>query len=677
MIINLIYDAQALAAPQSFRDGMEAAADMLEHHLVDAITVNIAVGYGELNGTTLSSQNVSVGGPGPTTNGAGFDLNYTALRAALASHNTSATDATVLANLTTDPNIEGETDFRIGNAQARALGLVSTTDATVDGGVAMGTNFTGDVLFAGAIHELTHAMGRVANWLDVDWSVDLFRIATSTLASTTHTRVFGGNLPPPDTTAAYFSIDGGATRLADFGVSSDPGDFLNGGVQGTDPFNETVGGFGITLVGLIFMDALGFQVANAAPSLIVLADSVGEDGPSFSMDLLTGASDPDGDRISAANLDGSITTADGRHLTLGADYTFAGSTFAITASGFAEFNSLAQGTADTAVFGFDVVDFLGAVTHNTLTLTVNGANDAPVANPDVGAAGENQTISFDVVANDTDVDIGDVLSLLSLGSVTVSSSNAVINGITLAAGVLTIDSGEILFSAGTAFDALAVGDTATVDVNYTMQDNHSATASSHLVLTVSGANDAPVIVSGGGGDAATYFVRVNATSITTLITTDVDVGDVSTFSIVGGADASRFSIDPDTGELVFNSHPNPPNRSYEVQVQASDGHGGVDAQTITVNVSPNKMDGDAAHEVSDTFVFHPKFGANTVTNFDLDQDFLQFDSGMFSADTAAAVLASAHDHKGNLDIDIHAGHLTIAGVTRADLAAHLDDILFV
>ena len=28
--INLIYDAQALAAPQSFRDGMEAAVLMLE-----------------------------------------------------------------------------------------------------------------------------------------------------------------------------------------------------------------------------------------------------------------------------------------------------------------------------------------------------------------------------------------------------------------------------------------------------------------------------------------------------------------------------------------------------------------------------------------------------------------------------------------------------------------------
>ena len=68
---------------------------------------------------------------------------------------------------------------------------------------------------------------------------------------------------------------------------------------------------------------------------------------------------------------------------------------------------------------------------------------------------------------------------------------------------------------------------------------------------------------------------------------------------------------------------------------------------------------------------------NTITNFDLDDDFLQFDAGMFSADTAAAVLDAAHDHNGNLVIDVHAGHLTIVGITSADLAAHTSDIIFV
>ena len=142
MLINLIYDAQALAAPQSFRDGMEAAVLMLERHILDDITVNINIGYGEHNGVPVSAD-ISTGGPGATLNGAGLDLSYTDLRAALAGHNTSPTDQTVLDNLPTADNIEGQTTFRIANAQARALGKATANDATVDGSIGMGTGFTG------------------------------------------------------------------------------------------------------------------------------------------------------------------------------------------------------------------------------------------------------------------------------------------------------------------------------------------------------------------------------------------------------------------------------------------------------------------------------------------------------------------------------------------------------
>jgi len=186
----------------------------------------------------------------------------------------------------------------------------------------------------------------------------------------------------------------------------------------------------------------------------------------------------------------------------------------------------------------------------------------------------------------------------------------------------------------------------------------------------------PQITSGGAGDSSTYFVRVDDNAITKLSATDVNFGDIVSFSIIGGSDANRFAIDD--GLLIFNSHPNPPNKSYVVEVQAYDGHGGFDTQKITVNVSANKMNADSTNPVSETFVFHPKFGANTISNFDLDHDFLQFDKGMFSADTAAAVLAAAKDTgKGDVVIDVHAGHLTIIGVNVADLAAHPGDIMFV
>jgi VCBS repeat-containing protein len=684
--INLIYSATALAAPQSFRDGMEAAVLMLERHILDNITVNINVGYGENSGNPLPGPNVSNGGPGPTANGAGLDLTYTALRAELAGQILSPTDQTVLLNLPMAANIEGQTDFRIGNAQARALGLANATDATVDGAIGMGTGFTGDVLFAGALHELTHAMGRIANWLNVNWSVDLFRW-NSADNTPPLTRVFGGDLPPPNATAAYFSIDGGTTRLADFGVASDPGDWLNGGVQGVDPFNEIVGGRGLTMVDLIIMDALGFQVGNQAPTVIALTSTINEDGPSYSQDLLQGASDFETDTISVQNLANSVTTTGGRVLSLGTDYTLSGSgsTIALTASGFFDFQSLAVGQSDTCVFNYNCTDFLNASTPNNLTLNITGVNDAPVAIVDSDSAGENETKSFDVLANDTDVDFGATESLVSpLGAVTVISANPQVNGIN-AASAFTIDTNQIKFTPGTLFDHLAAGQTATALVNYTMQDDHGAQASSTLTLTVNGANDAPVIQSGGGGDTATYFVKKGEEAITKLFATDPDSGDVISFSIVGGSGANRFSIDPDTGELSLIPIRGPLNKSYLLQVQASDGQGGTDLQDIVVKFVDDKMVGDAAHMVSETFVFHPEFDATTIKNFDLAHDFLQFDKGMFSADTAAAVLAAAHDstqvgRDGRpiaVEIDVPDGHVTILGVTKAELMAHASDILFV
>jgi hypothetical protein len=263
-------------------------------------------------------------------------------------------------------------------------------------------------------------MGRIAGL-----SLDLFRFNEDDSGH----HVFGGAVPAP--ADAYFSIDGGTTELADFGKSSDPGDYLNGGVQGFDPFNENVSGAPaqLTTADVTLMDVLGFHFVNAAPTVTALSGSVGEDGPSFSKNLLTGAADPEGDSISVQNLATSLTTTLGRTLTLGTDYLFSGSTLSLTSTGFAKFNSLAQGVSDTAIFNYDVEDFFSADTADTLTLTVNGANDTPVLSADSGSphpltelAGTTNSGVLDQVSGSlsfTDVDIGDTHSAsASLNSAT-------------------------------------------------------------------------------------------------------------------------------------------------------------------------------------------------------------------------------------------------------------------
>jgi hypothetical protein len=276
LTINLVYDAQALAAPQSFRDGMQAAANIIQAAFLDPITVNIVVGYGEFGGTAISP-NISEGDIGYTGFGVQFDsgqgvgVSYANLRTDLANSASDNFDQLSVNSLPQGTSLEGKSSFILASAQAKALGLLSDQNAAIDGQVGMGTGFTGNVLIAGALHELTHAMGRIAGQALGNGNVigtiamDLFRYNENRSGS----HVFDSGIPA---TPAYFSLDGGLTDTADFGIHSDPGDFLNSGVQGsTDPFDEFVSSSvstALTAADLKLMDVLGYTLSQSAESAI-------------------------------------------------------------------------------------------------------------------------------------------------------------------------------------------------------------------------------------------------------------------------------------------------------------------------------------------------------------------------------------------------------------------------
>jgi 20S proteasome alpha/beta subunit len=247
--INLVYDAQALAAPQSFRDAMQAAANILMSAFQDPITVNIGIGYGEIGGAALPTQSGAEGGPTSS-----FSYSYTALRNALANDERSADDITAVNALPATSSIQGISSFNLGGAEAKALGLTPGNGTAMDGHIGVGTNVPTNDLIAVALHEITHAMGRLTGTNSV---LDLFRFDENNSSS----REFSSATPAPP---AYFSLNGGSQKLADFGITSDPGDFLNTGVQGTnDPFNEFYTSNTInylTSVDLRIMDVLGYDV---------------------------------------------------------------------------------------------------------------------------------------------------------------------------------------------------------------------------------------------------------------------------------------------------------------------------------------------------------------------------------------------------------------------------------
>ncbi len=129
-----------------------------------------------------------------------------------------------------------------------------------------------------------------------------------------------------------------------------------------------------------------------------------------------------------------------------------------------------------------------------------------------------------------------------------------------------------------------------------------------------GPNNGPVITSYGGAFIVIPTVDENQTMAAVVTATDPD-GDDLTFSIEGGLDRDKFTIDADTGVLSFITPPdfeNPTdsnfNNLYTVYVEVSDGRGGVDNQSFSVDVrnindAPVATGGAVAVDEGETHVF--------------------------------------------------------------------------
>lgn len=182
-----------------------------------------------------------------------------------------------------------------------------------------------------------------------------------------------------------------------------------------------------------------------------------------------------------------------------------------------------------------------------------------------------------------------------------SASAADFNGDTIS----DFATGDSIVVVGTDLSALngtAASGTITVGTEQTLTLTGISAASGTFAASYSGSNttitlnaappnNAPVIGSDGGGATAAVNAAENQTAVTTVTATDAD-NDTLTFSITGGADQAKFSINAGTGALSFSSAPDfeapadsDTNNTYVVEVTASDGNGGTDIQTVTVTVT--------------------------------------------------------------------------------------------
>ena len=208
--INLIFDAAAMAAPASFRAGIQQAASILSATITNKITVNINIDYSGTGGGAAA---------GPDN---GQFESYSTVRTDLI--NNAAPGDTTFSALPTGSKIQGQSSVAVWNAQLKLFGLLGANDTTTDDGSAtFATDISPSLLVGVALHELTHALGRVPYGSQPD-IFDFYRFTSP------GQYLFSDSIP---SSAAYFSLNGGNTKIADFGQNSDPSDFLNSGVQGS------------------------------------------------------------------------------------------------------------------------------------------------------------------------------------------------------------------------------------------------------------------------------------------------------------------------------------------------------------------------------------------------------------------------------------------------------------
>lgn len=204
-----------------------------------------------------------------------------------------------------------------------------------------------------------------------------------------------------------------------------------------------------------------------------------------------------------------------------------------------KFDYLPQGSSAIDTITYTVSDKLGAQSVGRVDVAVTGVNDAPVSARDQIVLTEDEIktgVSELLLANDTDVDLGDRLTVASFerGSV--------------ADGALRLVDGQLSFTAAGRYDSLYKDQEAKATFSYIAKDLFGSNTDRATVdVTIKGINDAPglktfapLTISEGGNDVS---ITIDS------VASDVDAGDAIRFnelpanaSWIAGTAGGRFMV---------------------------------------------------------------------------------------------------------------------------------------
>lgn len=248
--------------------------------------------------------------------------------------------------------------------------------------------------------------------------------------------------------------------------------------------------------------------------------------------------------------------------------------------------ALAAGQAVTDVFTYTIKDEKNANASTTLTVTINGLNDAPTANVDSYAVVKSGTLNIaatGVLSNDTDVDINPVADILTVAQVNGLAGNVGASVIGIY-GTLILNANGSLSYAPNLANPIVSGLVGNIVDNFTYQvaDGKGGTSTAALNITISGTNTAPVANNDTYTTDEDVTLSVPANGV---INNDTDAeGNVLSATLVGNVT---------NGTLVFNGNGSftyTPNAYYagsdSFTYQVSDGSLSSGIATVTLTITP-------------------------------------------------------------------------------------------
>ena len=251
---------------------------------------------------------------------------------------------------------------------------------------------------------------------------------------------------------------------------------------------------------------------------------------------LTNDSDPDhADAIKIVSVSGQPSNQG--LVSIGAD----GQTLTYTAAN--RFNTLPSGQTTTETFTYTVEDKLGLSSQAQVNVTITGENDKPVVVNDTITLSEDQALSFNPSANDTDPDQGESVRTSAVTQPSSSSGDATVN-----------QAGEVTYSAIGNFDSLPQGAIAKESITYTAVDGRGGSSTGTVDVTITGVNDAPVAVNDGiiVSEDGPFVFNPSGND------PDVDAGDrVSTVTVTNPA-GNKGVATLTNGQVQYN-----PNGAFE------------------------------------------------------------------------------------------------------------------